>query len=335
MANQSSKGPWRLPTAGIGGLPTTHLDVPITAVFMFLFILGAITHMTILQVNLKRGKKFIMSGMIFGFCMARITASVLRIVWSTRPQSISIAIAANVFMSAGVLLLFIINLIFVQRVMRATHPEWAWTKWFSLLFKVYYASIVVMLIALIVGTVQSFYTLNPHTRWIDRTIQLVGGTYFTVASFLPIPLLAINYILPRQTRVEKFGEGRFRTKIFILIISTLLLTFGAAFRAGVSYVPRPVQHPAWYHSKAVFYCINFTIEIIVVALYALMRVDKRFIIPNGAKGPGSYTASTVKGEDQTRSFEDRINDEEEVFDNEEREEKVAGKRDVEAAASSS
>lgn len=63
------------------------LDVPITAVFMVLFILGAISHMTILLVNKKRGHTFVMSGMMFGFCMARMTTCVMRIVW------VSLAIA--------------------------------------------------------------------------------------------------------------------------------------------------------------------------------------------------------------------------------------------------
>lgn len=240
--------------------------------------------MTTLQVNLRRGRKFIISGALFGFCMARITASTMRIVWATHPRKVSVAIAANVFMAAGVLLLFVINLIFTQRIMRASHPTWAWSTGFSLLFKAYYASIVILLIALITATVQSFYTLNPHTRNIDRTIQLVGTTYFTVAAFLPLPLLAINFIIPRRTTIEKFGEGHISVKVGVIVVSSLLLTFGAAFRAGVAYVPRPLSNPAWYHSKAVFYCINFTIEILVIILFAVVRVDKLFIIPNGAKG---------------------------------------------------
>lgn len=52
--------------AGLGGTPTPGEDGPILGVFIFLFIIGAITHMTILQVNLHRGQKFIMSGMLFG-----------------------------------------------------------------------------------------------------------------------------------------------------------------------------------------------------------------------------------------------------------------------------
>jgi len=109
----ASHGPPYPPTAaGLGGLPTTTLDDPIIAVFLFLFIVAAATHMTIFQVNRRRGKKFLMSAMTFGFCMARIAATCLRLGLSTHPTNISLAIAAQVFVAAGVVILFIVNLIF-------------------------------------------------------------------------------------------------------------------------------------------------------------------------------------------------------------------------------
>jgi hypothetical protein len=270
--------------------------------------------MIILQVNLRRKKKFIMSGLVFGFCMARITTMTMRIVWASYPHNISVAIAAQVFVSAGVLILFIVNLIFAQRIVRASHPHWAWAKWFSVAFKLYYASIVLMLVALITCTVQSFYTLNHNTRRIDRDVQLVGGTYFAVAAFLPIPLLFLRVIIPDRPPIEKFGHGRFRSKIFILLFSSVMLTLGAAFRAGINYVPRPSTDPAWYHSKECFYLFNFTIEIIVVYLYAIIRVDKRFHIPDGSHGPGDYIGISKTGAERRTSFGDRVLDEEQVFE---------------------
>lgn len=302
--------------AGLGGSPTKTLDDPITSIFLVLFVIGAVVHMTILQVNLKRGHKFAMSGMLFGFCMARITTCTMRLVWSTHLRNISVAIAAQVFVSAGVLLLFIINIIFAQRILRASHPHWAWAKSLSVAFKVYYASIVVMLVALITCTVQSFYTLSHNTRRIDRDVQLVGATYFAVAAFVPIPIIALRFILPNKVEhVDKFGEGRFRTKIWVLLFSSVILTLGAAFRTGIAYVPRPRNDPAWYHSKACFYIFNFTIEIIVVALYAAIRVDRRFHIPDGVHGPGAYSAGKT-AEPKEHTILDRVNTEEEVFDNE-------------------
>ncbi|KAF4632205.1 hypothetical protein G7Y89_g5920 [Cudoniella acicularis] len=282
--------PYPPTTAGLGGTPTTTLDDPITAVFLALFAGGAVVHMAIFQINQRRGVKFVISGLLFGFCMARITACTMRLVWSTHLMNVSIAIAAQIFVAAGVILLFITNLIFAQRILRALHPTWAWHKGISVAFKLYYASIVIMLIALIVCTVQSFFTLSTNTRRIDHDVQLVGSTYFAVAAFMPLPLLLICLIAPKKADLEKFGEGRFRTKIFVLVFSSIILTLGAAFRAGTNYKPRPISNPAWYHSKACFYIFNFTIEITVVYLYAILRVDKRFVIPNGSKRAGDYAA---------------------------------------------
>ncbi|TVY67422.1 hypothetical protein LSUE1_G009115 [Lachnellula suecica] len=292
-AQMSTKAPYAPTMAGLGGTPSTDIDAPITAVFLVLFIIGAATHMTILQLNNRKGHKFILSGMTFGFCMARIMACTMRLVWSTHQHNISVAIAAQIFVSAGVLILFIINLVFTQRVLRATHGTWAWAKWFSLIFKIYYASIVIMLVALITCTVQSFYTLSINTRRIDRDVQLVGATYFAVGAFLPLPLMLLNFTLPRRAPLEKFGAGRHRTKIYVIVFCSFILSLGAAFRAGTAYVPRPRADPAWYHSKACFYLFNFTIEITVVALLAIFRVDQRFHVPNGSNKAGDYSSTNV------------------------------------------
>ena len=85
---------------------------------------------------------------------------------------------------------------------------------------------------LITSVVQSFYTLNKNTKRIDRSIQLYGQTYYTIISFLPILLVIGGLVLPRATRVEKFGSGRFRSKIAILLAASVLLCLGAAFRCG-------------------------------------------------------------------------------------------------------
>lgn len=310
---QPDHGPYLPTAAGLGGSPTKSLDVPITAVFLVLFFIGAVSHMTILQVNRRRGKKFILSGLLFGFCMARITACTMRLVWASHPTNVRIAIAANVFVAAGVLIAFIVNLIFAQRILRSLHSRWAWARWLSLAFKLYYASIIVMLIALITCTVQSFYTLSTNTRRIDRDVQLVGSTYFTVSAFLPIIILAVALIAPKKSSVDPFGEGRLRTKVIMLLFSSIILTLGAAFRTGTAFVPSPLSNPAWYTSKACFYIFNFTIDFIIIALYAAIRVDKLFHIPNGSSGPGHYSNGGPVGNQNGSGIGDRVLDEEQVF----------------------
>ncbi|KAL9596638.1 MAG: hypothetical protein Q9219_005675 [cf. Caloplaca sp. 3 TL-2023] len=311
--------PYPPKNASLGGVPTVHTDIPITAVFLFLFICGAVTHMTILQLNNKRGHKFLMSGMTFGFCMARITTCVMRIVWATRPRHIPIAIAAQIFVAAGVVLLFVINLIFTQRIIRAAHPHSGWHPLFGRSFIALYVLIVITLIMLIIGNVQSFYTLNANTKRIDRSIILYGQTFYTIISFLPFPMVIGGLIIPRRTRVEKFGSGRFRSKIVILLSAAFLLCLGAAFRTGTNFkTPRPVDDPPKYFNRACFYIFNFTVELLVVILYAVVRVDQRFHVPDKSKGPGDYSgANAWKPKDQESTDSNtgpRIMSEEEVFD---------------------
>jgi hypothetical protein len=50
----------------MGGVPKIGVDVPITAVFLALFIGAAAIHMTIFQLNQRRGHKFIFSALLFG-----------------------------------------------------------------------------------------------------------------------------------------------------------------------------------------------------------------------------------------------------------------------------
>ncbi|MCJ1365199.1 hypothetical protein MMC16_004320 [Acarospora aff. strigata] len=310
MAGQTTKvsqgPPYPPANAGLGLQPSINLDVPISAVFMFMFILLAATHMTILQLNRRRGHKFLLSGLMFGFCMARIVTCIMRIVWAVNITNVRVAIAAQVFVAAGVVLLFIINLIFAQRILRATHPHFGWHKLFSLAFKIIYATIVISLVMLITCTVQSFYTLNNNTRRIDRDVQIYGQVLFAFVAFLPIPLVLGSLLVPRRTRVEKFGSGRFRTKIAVLLAAAVLLCLGASFRVGTNIkAPRPKNNPAWYHSKACFYIFNLTIELVVVAMYAMVRVDKRFHVPDGSHGPGDYSRSQ-RDMEKEETFNDAV-----------------------------
>ena len=343
--------PYAPQVALLGGAPTVHTDVPITAVFLVLFVAGAVSNMTIFQINKRRGHKFIMSGVMFGFCMSRIATTTLRIAWATHLHNTSLAIAAQIFVAAGVVLLYVINLLFAQRIVRAAHPNLGWAKGFSIAFKVLYVLIIVFLVMVITVTVLSFYTLDQHKRTTYRRLQLSAQTYYALVSFLPMPIVIAGLIVPRKTRVEKFGSGRWRTKVSILMVSSFLLCLGAAFKVGTNFKnPRPRTNPAWYHSKSCFYIFNFTVEILVIILYLLVRVDRRFHIPDGSHGPGDYSrqlghkaeADVSKSQEETDSgiaktesrsgF--RIADEEEVFDDQEPKDTIQT-RDVESGVKGS
>ncbi|KIH93023.1 hypothetical protein SPBR_02914 [Sporothrix brasiliensis 5110] len=288
-------GPPYPPTAaGLGGSPVPGVDDPVCAVLLVFFIAAAATNMTILQVNMRRGHKFIISGMTFGFCMARTTALVIRIVWASRPHNISVAIASNVLTVAGVVLLFLINLIFAQRIVRAHRPRLGWSRPVTYAFRALFYSVLVVLVMVIPVAIDTFYTLDPSTRGVLRRVQLVGTVYMAVLSFLPIPITLLTLFAPPRPpyhgAVENFGQGHMRTKIALLLFTSTLLCLGASFRAAVNFMPRPLSDPAWFDSKPAYYVFNFGVELIVVYTYTIVRFDRRFFVPNGSSAPGHYAA---------------------------------------------
>lgn len=94
-------GPFAPTVAILGGIPTAGLDVPITAIFLVLFLIGAATHFITHELNGKRGHKFHLSDMVFDFCMVRTVTCILRIAWAFKPENSSLVLAALIFENAG------------------------------------------------------------------------------------------------------------------------------------------------------------------------------------------------------------------------------------------
>ncbi|KAF2623595.1 hypothetical protein BU25DRAFT_400670 [Macroventuria anomochaeta] len=295
-----SQGPPYLPRVwALGGAPNKSIDIPVTSICLALYICGAAIHMTILQLNNRRRHKFLFSGALFGFCMSRSITCSLRISSVVYAHNIRLAIAAQIFTAAGVLIIFVINLLWTQRLVRSLHPQFGWHRVPSTILKILWPLIGLTLAVLITATVQSFYTRRPRTLFIDRALQLYGTTFLAILSFLPIPILLLAFTVPRNQTPDTFGRGRLRTKVVVLLTGTVLVCFGASYRAGTMWltlVQNTSPLPAYYH-KAAFYIVDFGVEILTVYLYAITRVDQRFHIPDGARGPGSYSQSEPLGED--------------------------------------
>ncbi|KAL4879937.1 hypothetical protein BJY04DRAFT_192695 [Aspergillus karnatakaensis] len=302
MASELQKrgSPYPSLVAGLGGHPSNIPDTPICAVFLVLYIAFAVTNMTIFQINLRRKHKFVLSAMLFGFSMARITTLVLRIAWANRPHNGRLAIAANIFVNAGVLLVYVINLILAQRILRAKQPHIGWHRIPRTGSKVFYWIIPAALIMVITAVVVSAYTLNPEVRAKCRDVQLTAMTYLLIFTVLPLLHIVPAYVLPRSADEESFGEGSMLAKAIIVALSTCMCILIAGFKSGATWSPpRPANNPAWYHSKSTFYVFNFMLEIMILCLLTFSRIDKRFYIPDGSTKPGDYSAIERKqSEDQ-------------------------------------
>jgi hypothetical protein len=301
-ALQKRGGPYAPTTAGLGGAPTIIPDVPICAVFIFLYICSAVTNSTLFQKNRRRQHKFVLSILLAGFSWARVGTLVLRIAWATRPTNIRLAIAAQIFLNAGVLIVYIINLILAQRILRAKHPRVGWNPILRMIYKILYITIGIALAAVISSVVVSVYTLNPHTRSICRDIQLAALTYLLIFTCLPVCHVVTAVLLPKSPDEENFGEGSMRSKYMIVTLSSCLCIIIAGFKAGATWSPpRPITDPAWYDSKASLYVFDFSMEILILCLLTISRIDKRFHVPNGSNQPGDYTQ---RGEKKALEAED-------------------------------
>ncbi|RWA08391.1 hypothetical protein EKO27_g6716 [Xylaria grammica] len=281
--------PYGSTAAVVGGVPTVMTDVPIAAVLLSLFVASAAAHMTILQLNKRVGLKFLFSGMMFVLSVLRTVALSMRIVWASYPHIANIAIASGILTQTGSVLVLVINLILTQRIVRGYHPKSGWHPFMNVVFPFLIACVVASLIMVIAVTVQSVLTLDTGIRRSDRIVQLFAGTYMAVLAFLPIPIVILAYLIPRTQHVEKFGAGRWRTKVWLLLFTASVATLGASFRVYTGYAARPASDPGWYHSRACYYCFNFVTDLVVSATYLFSRFDRRFIVPNGAKGPGDYS----------------------------------------------
>lgn len=284
----------------MGGLPTVSTDVPVDAVFIVLYVCFAVANMTIFQLNQRKGHKFLPSAALFGFCMARIVTLSLRISWATTPHNVRLAIAASIFVNAGILIVYVINLILAQRILRATHPEIGWNPVLRASYKLLYAGIAGALIMVITSVVLSSYTLNPHTKQACRDIQLTAITYLLVFTCLPAIHVALVIFLPRSQNPENFGQGSMKSKLIIITSTASLCMLISGFKTGISWMPlRPVTKSPWYDSKACFYIFNFSLEILLLCILTFSRIDQRFFIPNGSKKAGDYTRLAEEGHDKT------------------------------------
>jgi hypothetical protein len=144
-------------------VPTINIDVPITTIFLVLYLGFAAANMVIFQKNRKRDHKFLFSAILFGFSMARVVTCIMRIVWATRQRDIKVAIAAQIFNNAGVLIVYLVNLIFAQRVLRAMHPKLGWNTALSHAFHVCYGLLFLTLVMVISATVLMTANVLPQS----------------------------------------------------------------------------------------------------------------------------------------------------------------------------
>jgi hypothetical protein len=220
----------------------------------------------------------------------------VRIAWALDPTNSHLAVAAQVFNNAGVIFLYILNLLFAQRILRARQPGVGWNKGLSWGVRAVFAGIVAALVMGITGLIISVNTHDAGTLRRIRDIGLATSTYTVVVTILPFVFMGLAFFLPEARDAENFGTGSMKGKIRVLLVTGCLAVVIAGFKAGTTWErPRKAADPAWYDAKAAFYCFGFVLEVVVVAVFTAARIDRRFYVPDGCHGPGDYSRLAVEG----------------------------------------
>lgn len=173
-----------------GGIPD-HTDVVLSGIFIALFFIsGVYFHFRIFHAY---GKKFIWSALCFSFSMARVAALSLRIAVAQNPTDKNLNLVAQILITAGVAILFVVNLQLSRRFFGQLHPHHAISVKRFVTGSI--ISVVPVLVMVITTVVQSFTTTDAHTLSIDRTVRLVGSVIFVFIPFIPIPIVLMVLIL--------------------------------------------------------------------------------------------------------------------------------------------
>lgn len=276
--------------------PSPLLDVPVSAVFMVLFILAAVAHTTLFRMNVRnRNRKFAFNAAISAFCCTRILALCLRIAWAYHPTKAALGLSAEIFVYLGLPILFISNLFWAQRIVRAHHPSFGWSRAFSLGLPVLLAITGLTIVLLISAVLYQFSASASDMHSWTQAILLYSATFFAISSLLPFPIelisaLARTYPTIEGTDIDNFGTGTIVSKIILSLLSAAIISLSACYRAATSSIlPRqPPTQSSWFSSKPAFYIFCFALELVLVLGWLAIRVDKRFFIPDGASGPHSY-----------------------------------------------
>jgi len=283
-AQQQPPGPpYPLKGALLGGVPTTAIDVPVSACLLALFAVSAGIQLTIFLRNRRvHHRPFFPSILCFGLSMVRIITMALRIAWAIHPFNPRLAIAANVFAQAGVVLLYVVNLILAHRtavaLLAPSYPRIVRPAAFLLQFCIF--QVVAMIIALIVAIVYMLYTLDPTIRAHCRTVQLVASPWLATLAFLPIPVVLLSLATPRPAGTRRCGSGSMRTRIALLLGAATALALAAAYKTAGLYTALVPAPESWQVSRAPYYVFNAAIELCILLVYAAARFDRRFFVGN-------------------------------------------------------
>lgn len=109
-------------------LPSIIPDLPSSVVILVLYFLCALGNLARFR---QSHAKFRAGALLIGLCMSRVVTFSLRSAWSVHSHNTNLAIAATVFVNAGVILLVAVNMQLVIRLSKSLKPDLQMSKLFT------------------------------------------------------------------------------------------------------------------------------------------------------------------------------------------------------------
>lgn len=267
-----------------GGIPAKGTDIPVSSVLLVVYLGLGIVH-AIFFFKLSK-KTFIPGAMVMGFCFSRVVTMCLRIAWTANVTIKNLAIAANVFVNGGVLLIYVINLIFLHRYILQIFPSIPTNgkHLFNLIAHAYMLSVVPLLVLVIAPGVQLFLTTDPDIIVTDRTILRFAQCYLTVfvaVQVATVVVVWVYYFLKSRKASGMSGKEVTIRASIIFFVGSLLLWIQAIKTRQTFYTPTPQtpHNPPWFLQRPILYAGLFLPEILCVLIYSVTNIRLRFLKP--------------------------------------------------------
>ena len=132
--------------------PSLIPDLPASVVITCIYFTFAVCAIIRLR---QSHQKFRVGALLIGLCMSRVVTLSLRSAWSASPTNRNLAIAATVFLNAGVVLLIVTNMQLLIRIVKSLRPEVQQSRLFTRATTYIQLFIIPLLIMTIVPAIQN------------------------------------------------------------------------------------------------------------------------------------------------------------------------------------
>lgn len=181
------------------------------------------------------------------------------------------------------------------------HPQFGWSAGFSLITTGMAISVPIVILLQIGSLIGLFFSVGVEDRSNGfEGVLKFGSSYNLFLVVFPFLAIGISCAIPGP-KPDKFGSGHLRVKTSLVMFVSALLATGAVVRTYAFFNKRLPGNDDVLYGKPIFYTTQFMLEIIVVALYALLRFDLLFHIPNGSSKPGDYSRGNTSAADAEKA----------------------------------